>query len=190
MAEKISVQIALEGGAEVQRQLEGIGQAGQKAFADISKSAEQAGGFSKLNPEEVTKKLRDLGIEGTAAFDKITKAVQSASNLEKLVQGIASVESAFVALGRAAGPIGLAIAAAMKAATEATITFADALSKASDQATKLGLSLEQFKQAQKDLAKIGVTGTAAAEALKKTNQAAEQSKLDEVAKAANELKEA
>ena len=44
MAEKLSVQIALEGGAE------------------IEKSASQVGGFKNLKPEEVTAKLKEMGV--------------------------------------------------------------------------------------------------------------------------------
>src|SRR5262245_28585772 len=131
MAEKISVQIALEGGQEVARQLADIGDAGEQAFNQIAQSAEQVGGFKNLKPEEVTAKLREMGVEGTAAFGKIQKAVSTAVRFETLVSGIQSVENAFIALGRAAGPIGLALAVAFKSAAKATIAFADTMNKAS-----------------------------------------------------------
>jgi hypothetical protein len=41
MAEKISIQIALEGGDEVEKQLAAIGAAGEKAFDQINKAADQ-----------------------------------------------------------------------------------------------------------------------------------------------------
>src|SRR5262245_31517791 len=106
MAEKISIQIALEGGQAVQRQLADIGDAGQQAFNQIERAASQVGGFKNLKPEQVTAKLKEMGIEGTAAFGKIQQAVKTAVRFETLVQGIQSVESAFIAVGRAAGPIG------------------------------------------------------------------------------------
>ena len=62
MAEKLSVQIALEGGKEVEAQLEGIGKAGQKAFADISAAAEKAGGFDKLDPGQASKSMEKFGV--------------------------------------------------------------------------------------------------------------------------------
>ena len=96
---KISVEIALNGGAEIEKQLAGIGEAGQKAFLDISKAAEQAGGFKNLKPEEVTKKLQDMGVTGVDALKKIQDAVQSASRLESVVQGVQKVEAAFGSAG-------------------------------------------------------------------------------------------
>jgi hypothetical protein len=190
MAEKISVQIALEGGQEIQRQLADIGEAGQRAFADIAKSAEQVGGFRNLKADEVTQKLRALGIEGSEAFDKIGKAVQSAARLESIVQGVQSLENAFVALGRAAGPVGLAIAAGLKAATDATIRFAEEINKASDEAVKLGVSLEQLKARRAEFAKFGLDAKATGEALKHASDAAQKGKLDAVAKNLAELQEA
>ena len=170
MVEKISVQIALEGGAEVERQLAGIGKAGQQAFAEIEKSASEVGGFKNLKPEEVTTKLKAMGVEGTAAFDKIQQAVAKAANLERLVVGVQSVENAFVALGRAAGPVGLAIAAGLAAATKATLAFAETVQKASADATKLGLSLQGLKSLQETMLRLGVSAQAAAEGFGKFQQ--------------------
>src|SRR5262245_52389493 len=100
MAEKISIQIALEGGQAVQRQLADIGDAGQQAFNQIAQSAEQVGGFKNLKPELVTAKLKGMGIEGTAAFGKIQKAVSTAGRFETIVQGVQAVEEGLLALGR------------------------------------------------------------------------------------------
>jgi len=174
MAEKISIQIALEGGQAVARQLADIGDAGQQAFDQIAQSAEQVGGFKNLKPEEVTAKLKELGVEGTAAFGKIQKAVSTAVRFETLVSGIQSVENAFIALGRAAGPIGLAMAAAFQSAAKATIAFAGTINKASDQAVKLGMSLQQFKNFQQMFLQLGVSGDAAAEGFAKFRQELEK----------------
>jgi hypothetical protein len=120
MVERISVAIALEGGKEVERQLEDIGQAGQKAFADISKSAEQVGGFKNLNADEVTKKLQEFGVTGAEAINKIQTAVKSASQLESIVQGIGAVESAFLGIAEAAAIVGAAVIAATVALSRYT----------------------------------------------------------------------
>ena len=64
MAEKLSITIFLDGAAEIERQLEGIGQAGTKAFDAIGKAAEKAGGFEKLDPKDVTAKLRTVWRQG------------------------------------------------------------------------------------------------------------------------------
>ena len=72
MAEKLSITIALDGGAEIERQLEGIGEAGTKAFDAIGTAAEKAGGFEKLDPKDVTAKLQQFGVKGKEAIDKIT----------------------------------------------------------------------------------------------------------------------
>jgi hypothetical protein len=157
MAEKLSVQIELSGGAEIARQLEGIGEAGQKAFADIAKSAEQVGGFNNLKPDEVTAKLNEMGVTGVDAIDKIQKAVQSARRLESLVQGITSVETALMAAARAAPIVGAAIVAAMTAAAKATIALAAEINKINDQAIKLGAPIEKVDQFRAALEKAGVS---------------------------------
>lgn len=99
MAEKISVQIALEGGAEIQRQLADIGKAGQDAFNNIAKSAGKVGTFQNFNPEEITARLKKMGVEGAAEINKIQAAVQAAVRLEKVAKGVAAVETAFGRLG-------------------------------------------------------------------------------------------
>ena len=170
MAEKISVQIALEGGREIQRQLADIGDAGQKAFADIAKSAEQVG-FKNIKPDEVTAALKKFGIEGSAAIDKVTQAVKQAARLETIVRGVQGVETAIMGLGRAALIVGPAIAAAFVAASKATIAFAETINKASDQAVKLGLSLEQFTQQRKSLEALGLSSQAAADGMARFQQA-------------------
>jgi virulence-associated protein VapD len=189
MAEKISVQIALSGGREIQRQLEDIGTAGQKAFADISKSAEQVG-FKNIKPEQVTAALNKFGVEGSAAINKVTEAVRGAARLETIVQGVQGVESAIVGLGRAALVVGPAIAAAFVAASKATIAFAETINKTSDQAVKLGLSFEQFTQQRKGLEAFGLSTEAAAEGLAHMAQASEQVKLDQVAQAFKDVQAA
>src|SRR4029077_12971333 len=120
MVDKISAQIALEGGKELERQLADIGEAGQKAFADISKSAEQDGGFKQLNPEQVTAKLQELGVTGVEAINKIQAAVQTAGRFEGIVQGVAAAETALLALGAVLLGVGAAVAAGAAALSHYT----------------------------------------------------------------------
>jgi len=94
MAEKLSVQIALEGGAEVQRQLAAIGDTGEAAFKQIDQAAQEVGGFRNLNPEVVTQKLERMGITGAQSINQITQAVKEAGRLEGLAAGVAQLEGA------------------------------------------------------------------------------------------------
>ena len=190
MAEKLSIQIALQGGAEVEKQLADIGKAGEKAFAEIEKSASQVGGFKNLKPEDVTAKLKALGIEGTAAFDKIQQAVAKAANFEKLVSGVQSVETGLMALARALPVIGVAAVAAFTAAAKATIAFSQELSKVGDEARKLGLGIEQFDRLRLAFEGAGVSAQGVAGIMQRLGQAAEKADLSRVAQAAKELQEA
>jgi hypothetical protein len=190
MAEKLSIQIALEGGDEIAKQLEGIGEAGQKAFADIAKSAEDVGGFKNIKPEEVTKKLQEMGVTGVDTIKKIQNAVASASKLETLVQGITSVETAFSALAKAAPIIGAVIVAAFAAATKAASAFADAVNKVSDEATKLGVSIEKVDQFRAALEQAGISAQGISTALTQAKEHADQFKLDQVKRDAAEVQRA
>jgi hypothetical protein len=90
VAEKLSILIDLKGAEEITRQLDDIGEAGQKAFADITKAAEEAGGFSKLDPEKVTKGLESLGDVGAESIKKIQTAVSQLS-FEEATRSIAAL---------------------------------------------------------------------------------------------------
>src|SRR5262245_20771790 len=85
MAEKINIEIDLEGGTEVERQLADIGKAGQQAFGDIQNAADQI----------------DLS-SATDALNNVQTAVQGAATLKERVQGIGKVQGAFDNLGNAA----------------------------------------------------------------------------------------
>jgi hypothetical protein len=190
MAEKLSIQIALEGGDQIAKQLADIGEAGQKAFADIAKSAEQAGGFKELKPEEVTQKLKDMGVTGVDSIKKIQDAVAAAGKLETLVQGITSVETAFSALARAAPLIGTVIVAAFAAATKMAFAFADAVNKVSDEATQLGVSIEKVDQFRSALEQAGISANAIGTALAQAKAHADEFKLDQVKRDAQEVQRA
>src|SRR5262245_31950368 len=164
MAEKISVQIALEGGAEIERQLADIGKAGQKAFAEISKSAEQSGGFKQLDATEVTAKLKAFGIEGAETINKIQQAVKAAGRLESIVQGVAAAEKAFAALGTAATVAGVALAgigAALVAGVVALSGYVPAAAKTAEALRSLadlsGESMESISAMQIAFAQSGVS---------------------------------
>jgi hypothetical protein len=92
VVEKISVQIALEGTEEIKRQLAGISEAGQRAFADISAAAAKAGGFDRLDPTLVAKKFSEFGITATAEINKITRALETAGKTEVAVTGVQRLE--------------------------------------------------------------------------------------------------
>jgi hypothetical protein len=174
MVEKISVQIALEGGKEVERQLADIGEAGQQAFDQLAQSAEQVGGFKNLKPEEVTKKLEEMGLKGTEAFGKIQQAVSTAVKFENLVVGVQTAETALVALGVTVATVGAGIVAAFVVSAKSTIAFAEEINKASDTAVKLGLTFAQFKQQTQDFQKLGVYGKDAAQGLEALEKQAQK----------------
>jgi hypothetical protein len=190
MAEKISIQIALEGGDQIAKQLEGIGEAGQKAFADIAKSAEQVGGFKNIKPDEVTAKLQDMGVTGVDAIDKIQKAVQSAGRLETLVQGITSVETAFSALAAAAPVIGAVLVGAFALATKAAFAFSEAVNKVSDEAAKLGVSIEKVDQFRRALEQAGISTQGISAALAQVKSNADKISLEQVKRDAAEVQRA
>ena len=102
MVEKLSVQIQLEGAAEIERQLADVSKAGQQCFADIQTAAERAGGFEKLDPAKVEQAFKKFGITATAEIDKIKKAIESAGKLEGMVVGVADLEKNFRKVGTAA----------------------------------------------------------------------------------------
>jgi hypothetical protein len=108
---KLSVEIQLNGAKEIEQQLAGISKAGQQCFAEISKAAEQAGGFAKLDPAVIEQKFKALGVTVPAEMAKIKAALQSSANLEAAVVGVANLEKGFtkttVAAKAATGALGL-----------------------------------------------------------------------------------
>jgi hypothetical protein len=108
---KLSVEIQLDGAKEIEQQLAGISKAGQQCFADISKAAEQAGGFAKLDPAVIEQKFKQLGVVVPAEMAKIKAALQSSATLEATVLGVANLERGFknttIAARSATGALGL-----------------------------------------------------------------------------------
>src|SRR5215471_6629667 len=193
MAEKISIEIALEGGAEIERQLADIGTAGQKAFADITKAASQVG-FKNIQAEQVTTALQRMGVTGVNEINKIQNAVKAAGRLESLVQGVASVENAFArigagvetfashmtrslgpvgALARAFGPGGILVGGIAGAALlfekfgfQASKTIND-IAEAAD---KLGIPFAKFDEQRKRFEAAGIPGDVFARGMAKIVQ--------------------
>ena len=160
MAEKLSITIFLDGAAEIERQLEGIGQAGTKAFDAIGTAAEKVGGFDKLDPKTVQAKLEQFGVKGKAAIDKITTAVAQAGRLERIVGGVRAVEDGF-------GKIGVAASAMSTRVTGAFTAIATAAAGTGGAIGRVGRALGILGSG----ALIGSVG-AAAVAMEKTADAA------------------
>ena len=195
MAEKLSIQIALEGGKEIERQLEGIGDAGKKAFEDIAQSAEQVGGFKNLEPEEVTAKLKDAGLVGTEAFDKIKTAVANASRMESVVIGIQSVENAFGKVVQTASSVvgafkGAAIIGMLTQVVRSVLATADAITDVNTQAQKLGLTIEQFDQLRIGFEKAGISAKAIGDGIAHFKGELDKVNLEGLKTAFKELEEA
>ena len=169
MADKLSVTIALEGGKEIEQSLAGIGKAGQQAFKDISKAAEQAGGFDKLKPEEVTEKLKEMGIVGTEAFNKIQAAVNSAARMERLVSAVRGVEQGFAKLSETASKVSSAISSignlgaigilkqAIDPVIQALKDASEAIGRVDAAAIKMGKSIEEFDRMRLSAEKAGAS---------------------------------
>jgi hypothetical protein len=190
MAQSLSISIALAGGDLVAKQLADIGEAGQKAFADISKSAEQVGGFKGLDPTAVTQKLKELGVTGVDEINKIQAAVEKAAMFEKLAQGIQVAETALKALGIAAGVSLGGIGAAIIALIPKTIEWAKSIEEMNAQATKMGTTVQQFDALRQGLERAGVSAKDAATAMEKIGQASEKAQIDKVTQAFKELQDA
>jgi len=172
MAEKISVAIGLEGGEEVQRQLEGIGKTGQQAFSNIQSAAEQ------MDFSAIADGFQTIGDTGVQAFDKVKTAAQNAAVFEQIIQAVRKVEGAFESLGNAAvkvgarmtkslgafgvlaralGPLGIAAGVAGGAMIKFGDDTADALNNIAAASAKLDLTAQQFSKLQNALTQTGVS---------------------------------
>jgi len=167
MVAKLSVQIALEGGKEIERQLESISKAGQKAFSDINKAASKAGGFDKLDAGVIEKKLAGAKLAADE-LEKVKKALADTAKVEKLASALSVLDGAFAKLGVSAralllvlGPIGavvtvLAVALGVGLAVSA-LKAAEAISKIDAEAIKLGTSIEQFSRLREAFGRAGIS---------------------------------
>jgi Tape measure protein len=129
MAEKLSITIALDGAAEIEQQLAGIGQAGTKAFEQIGAAAEKVGGFDKLDPKDVQAKLQQFGVKGKEAIDKITAAVAAAGRLERIAGGVRQIEAGFTTIGAAASTMSQRVTGAFTAVATAAASTGGAIGR-------------------------------------------------------------
>src|SRR5262245_35862654 len=139
----ISAKIALEGAEQIKRQLDELGDAGEKAFNKILRASDKAGGFDKLNTADVQKQLDKLGVTGADAFGKIQKAVEDTARLEKWVDVVAKLENAFAKVGHGA----MAAAKQLGPLAVAAVAVATAFIQASDAAQALVQSLNNTASA-------------------------------------------
>jgi hypothetical protein len=197
MANKISVEIELAGGALIEQQLADMGEAGKKAFNDINAAAEKAGGFKNLRPEEATKALQDFGITAVDVIKKVQTAVKQAGRLESLAQGAKAAEGAFDNLGnaiervaarftrslgpigvfaRALGPVGIVAGAAIAIVAKAAIDTVNAINELSATAIKLNVPIEKLDKLRLGFEAAGISAKGISDSL-----AAVQGDLDKMA---------
>ncbi len=167
MAQKLSIQLALEGAAEIERQLADIGDAGQKAFGSIVQAAKKAGSFASLDPGVVAEKIKKFGVEGPEAIRKINEAVKAAGKFEQLVSGLKLVETALNRVGIAGkalvlvfGPLGAVVTILATlfgvALVGAVVKAGQAIAAIDAQAIKLGSTFEAFSKVREGLLRAGI----------------------------------
>jgi len=166
-ANKLLINIALEGGKEIERQLGDLGKAGETAFKLIGAAAEEVGGFKNLDVKEVQNQLVKTGVLGEDAINRILNAVKTAGRFETLLGGLQDVQSAFKNIGQAVklvttilGPLGIAFGAIAGKVTEAvtsTIKMSEAIGKVSAEAIKLHTSVEQLDRLRLGLERAGIS---------------------------------
>lgn len=127
MVEKISVQIALDGGKEVEQQLAAIGDAGEKSLQKTGEAADKAAeSISKLSLEtvktaaEIAKLAAEIGLTGVEIVQAVrhhATLIQSLLKLGSTVSTTVRVLSAFTpeltVLGVGLGGIATSLAAAV-----------------------------------------------------------------------------
>src|SRR4051812_34777123 len=116
MAAKLSARIELDGGKEIERQLESLSKTAQKVFSDINKSASKAGGFDKLPSGAFDDAVSSAKLAGDE-IEKVKKLLGDTAKLEKVVQALSLVDGAFNKVGLSArvllvalGPLGAVVA--------------------------------------------------------------------------------
>jgi hypothetical protein len=121
MAEKISIEIALEGGAEIERQLAEIGDAGQQAFKQIQDAAEAT------TFEAATQSIAKLG---STAEEALSGAAKAAEKFGASANQLTAVETRIKAIAARARDGSLSFAELARN-YDAARTSAAALSEAS-----------------------------------------------------------
>src|SRR5580765_397031 len=194
MAQKLSIQLALEGAAEIERQLADIGEAGQKAFGEIVQAAKKAGSFASLDPSVVSAKIKKFGVEGPEAIRKIDEAVKAAGRFEQLVQGLKLVEVALNRVGIAGkalvlvfGPLGAAVGILAVlfgvALVGAVVKAGEAIAAIDAQAIKLGSSFEAFSKVREGLLRAGIVADSIGQGLEHLQSQIDKVTLERVNKA-------
>jgi len=122
----------------------------------------------------VEKLAVEIGLEGADDIDR---------QLEIIRNGFAS-------LGRAAVPVAVAITTGLIAATKASISFAESITKINEQAMKLGQGIQQFDRMRQALEGAGVSAEKVTGFMQKLAATAEKAELGKVAQAAKELGDA
>lgn len=142
MAEKLSIQIALEGGKQVEQQLASLGDAGAEAFKQISKAAKDVGGFDNLETKEVEQRLENLGVTGEEAFDKIKAAATEAEKFDALIATTEALETGLAKLSEA----GKKTQEAFQGITLEGVKTSAEITKIGLEAGKTGLEIYQLTQ--------------------------------------------
>lgn len=132
--ETISQRIALEGGKEIQDQLKGIGEAGERAFKQIKSAGDQVSGVGG-----------QIGKGINEAQQAMKQAAEAGAKLGDSLRDVGGaftrVGASVAAAGAAFGAIGLALGKMAMGGAEA----ADAVGKS---AMSLGLSIQEFGRLQ------------------------------------------
>jgi hypothetical protein len=201
MVEKLSIQIALEGGDEVKRQLAEMGEAGQTAFQHIAEAAAEAGGFAKLDPSKLaqfTAELKKLGVS-TAELGKLQKVFDTALKTEQMVNNAQAAEKAVTSLSRTLsqvtavlGVVGIAfttIAIAVAGFVKLAGNAAEAIGKVEAEAAKTGMSIEKYDQLRAALTGVGISAKGTAERIQEVADASDAAKIAQVTEAVKKLQE-
>ena len=130
----ISQRIALEGGKEIQNELKGIGEAGERAFKQIKSAGDQVSGVGG----QIGKGINDAQQAMKQAGDAGGKLSQT---LRELVSAFTRVGASVAAAGAAFGAVALSLSKMATGGAEA----ADAVGKS---AMSLGLSIKEFGRLQ------------------------------------------
>lgn len=179
MAEKISVQIELDGGAEVESQLADIGATGNKAFAETSRAADSASqsvsNFSaqtvktSLEITKLTAEIAKIGVEIGLTIARhrswVSELLHLASSANTAVKalGLIAPELAVMGTALAAGTVALAGAAVAfevveKAATAAAKGYGELNQSLKTLASNSGQSFKSLQQGRAAFEQLGISG--------------------------------
>lgn len=180
MAADIKQKISLEGGAEIRRQLEDLGKAGEKAFGDLAKST-----------QIVAKPLEQVSKVSKETQDRFR---QLGDTLRPLGSTVSQVASAFGGLGISVGGLGGAIATlSIGGITTALAGLALSGARTADEMAKaarsVGLSIREFQGIEFAAGQAGVKAENFRTAMARLSQKIQESKdqdrkaLEDVARA-------